>query len=68
MISLSNPHPVSLILYKKKSYFSPRLYLKESYFRRREETYMKRLIGTSGVLLIAAGLTLLGSYSNLLFS
>lgn len=59
MLSLSNPHPVSLILYKKKNFFSPRLYLKESVFRRREEMYMKRLIGATAVVLLAAGLTLL---------
>jgi hypothetical protein len=67
MISLSNPHPVSFLLYKKRSFFSPKLYLKESYFRRREETYMKRLLGASGVLLIAAGLTMLGGYTNIVF-
>ncbi|MBA3724178.1 MAG: hypothetical protein H0W89_04810 [Candidatus Levybacteria bacterium] len=66
MISLTNPHPLSLVLYKKRNFFSNRLYLKESYFRRREETYMKRLLGASGVILIVAGLTMLGSYSQVL--
>lgn len=67
MISLSNPHPVSIILYKKRNLFSPRLYLKESYFRRREEMYMKRLLGASAVVLIAAGLTILGGYTQSIF-
>lgn len=66
MISLANPHPVSIILYKKRNFFSPRLYLKESYFRRREETYMKRLITASGIMFLAAGLTMIGNYSQII--
>lgn len=65
MISLANPHPISTVLYKRNNIFSPKLYLKESYLRRKERTITNAIItatgAASGALMVIAGFTLLNA-------
>ena len=63
MISLANPHPLSLILFRRNNFYSPKLYIKESYFRRKER-YISNVImaaagGIAGAFTLIAGLSLL---------
>ena len=63
MISLANPHPLSMLLFKRNIYYSPKLYVKESYIRRKER-YISNVImaaagGIAGAFTLIAGLSLL---------
>lgn len=63
MLSLANPHPLSLILYRRNRYYSPKIYLKESYVRRREKFMTNAIMISggiaSGILFLLAGLNLI---------